>query len=230
MDPLTILFVATSVPLQVALVYLLLRGPLSRYFPLFLYVATFLVTTSAEFYVLRRWGPDREHYYDVYWFSELGLDLLLVFLVMSMTARALEGSPLRASVIRIFPFVLVAMAAIPFLLFETNVYTTAWNNSVSQVLNFGAVVMTFMLWSALLVGRTRDRQLLTVAVGLGLIGAGAALTLGIRQFTAEDSVLRGIADISHRLLHVASLLIWCWAFYPRKSAAPRPAEASIPDR
>jgi hypothetical protein len=161
-------------------------------------------------------------YYNVYWGGELLLDLLLFFLVITLTVRALEGSPLKPKIVRFFTFILAAMIIIPFVAFEHTVFTQRWNQSVAQLLNFGAAVMNLGLWSALVMTRQRDRQLLTVSAGLGIAVAGAALTLGVRQFTSQGDVLREITDSVHRLSQVASPLIWCWAFRPAKPNVSMP--------
>jgi hypothetical protein len=202
--------------LQVVALILLIRGPLTRYFPLFLYLLTWTGSTVAEGWVLRSKGGGNVMYYKVYWGGELLLDLLLFFLVISLTVRALEGSPLRPKIVRFFTFILAAMVIVPFVLFESKVGSEHWNQSVAQLLNFGAAVMNLGLWSALVMTRQRDRQLLTVSAGLGVAVAGAALTLGVRQFTSQGDVLREITDSVHRLSQVASPLIWCWAFRPAK--------------
>ena len=209
--------------LQVVLLILIARGPFNRYFPLFLYVLSSVAIFTAEGYVLQKWGADREHYYPMYWGGGFFLNLQLLLLMILLTMRALEGSPLRAKVTRFLGVILVVVLLVPFVAFASKVYTTRWNDSTSQLLTFGAAVMNLVLWGALLVGKRRDQQLLTVCAGLGVALAGAAITLGVRNFTDEDSLGRVIADYSHRLMDIGSALILCWAFRPaRKSIAVAP--------
>ncbi len=211
----------------VTLVFLV-RGPLSRYFGLFL----FLLTSSGAWilmgWVLLTQGPRNSALYrNVYWGSELLLDLLVFFLVIWLTARTLEGSPMRSKALRLLGGILVVVLATPFVLFHSHqIYSSWWNQRVAQLLNFGAGIMNLALWSTLLFTRQRDKQLLAVCAGLGVIVTGAALTLGVRLLTDEDSVLRNIADAVYRLTQIAGPAIWCWAFRPRKpKAAPTaPAE------
>lgn len=211
--------------LQVGALVLLLRGPLTRYFPLFLYLLTLTGDTVAEGWVLRTYGGGNPMYYNVYWGGELLLDLLLFFLVISLTVRALEGSPLKPKIVRFLLGVCVVVLVVPFLAFDHGVFSRKWNQSVAQLLNFGAAVMNLGLWSALVLSRPRDRQLLTVSAGLGIAVAGAALTLGVRQFTVDGDLLRQVSDSLHRMTQIASPLIWCWAFWssrPRIALPPGP--------
>jgi hypothetical protein len=206
----------TGMILQVIALILLVRGPLTRYFPLFLYLFTLLGISSALGWVYRTQGAHNELYFNVYWGGEILNDLLLFFLVISLTARSLEGSPLRPKISRLLGIVLVVVLVVPFVLFDSNVWGQRWNQSVAQLLNFGAGVMNLALWSALILSRQRDRQLLTVSAGLGVTVAGAALTLGVRQFTHQGDYLRAVTDVVYRISQIASPLIWCWAFRPAK--------------
>jgi len=213
--------------LQVILLVLIIRGPLSRYFPLFLYVLSSVAIYVAEGWVIQKWGADREHYYPVYWGGGLFLGLQLFLVMIILTLRALEGSPLRSKVLRFMGVVLVVVLVVPFVAFESRVGYTKWYDSTWQLLTFGAAVMNLALWGALLVSKLRDRQLLTVSAGLGVALAGAAVTIGMRNFTDEDSVGRVIADYSHRLLDIGSALILCYAFRPQRKSISIPTDAPV---
>ncbi len=211
--------------LQLVALVLLLRGPASRYFPLVLFLFTSTAVTVAQGWVLRTRGGADPMYFNVYWGGEIVLDGLLFFLVISLTVRALEGNPLKPKVVRFLTIVLAVIVILPFILFDSEVFGRRWNQSVGQLLNFGAAVMNLGLWSALVMSRQRDRQLLTVSAGLGVAVAGAALTLGVRQFTQQGDLLREISDSVHRITQMASPLIWCYAFRPTK---PRLSTPSVP--
>ena len=70
--------------------------------------------------------------------------------------------------------------------------------------------------------KNRDKQLFTVSAGLGVIVAGAALALGLRQLSNQDSFLREVADVVYRLTQIAGPAIWCWAFWPHKKKVAAP--------
>ena len=208
--------------LQVASLILLVSGPLNRYFPLFLYLLSLIVTTGAEAWVIRSVGVSNDLYFNVYWGGEFLLDALMFFLVISLTARALEGSPMRSKTLTLL-FVIVGVAVlVPFVAFDSDVFGRRWNQSVGQLLNFGVALMNLVLWSSLLLARQKDRQLLTVSAGLGVTVASAALTLGVRQFTSQGDVLRDIVDWVHRLSQCVGPAMWCWAFRPLKPRLARP--------
>jgi hypothetical protein len=197
---------------------LLACGPLTRYFPLFLYLFSLIATTVAETWAIWKVGVRDPLYFNIYWGGEFLLDLLMFFLVISLTSRALEGSPLRPKVARLMTVITLIALAAPFIIFDSEVFGRHWNQSVGQLFNFGAALMNMALWSALVLAKRRDRQLLIVSAGLGVTVAAAALTLGVRQFTAQDDGFRTVVDWVHRLSQCVGPLMWCYAFRP-----PRPS-------
>jgi hypothetical protein len=215
--------------LQIAALILLVRGPVARYFPIFLYLVTLIVITVTLSWVGGTQGVASPLYFNAFWGGELLLDLMVFFLVISLTVRALEGNAVRPKIVRFLTIVLIVTLAVPFF-FDSAIFGRRWNQSVAQLFNFGAAIMNLALWSALILSRVKDRQLFTVSAGLGVTVAGAALTLGVRQFTKQDDVLRTITDFVYRICQIASPLIWCWAFRPAKpnlSAPSVPTTASI---
>jgi hypothetical protein len=211
---------------QLLAVFLLLRGPFSRYFPVFLYLFTYLAVTGAQAWVYYTAGPSNHLYFQVYWGGTLLLDLMMFFLVISLTTRALEGNPMREKMVRLLGGIALLIPVIPFLIFDSTVFGRTWNQSVSQLLNFGAAVMNLALWSALILSRQRDRQLMSVSAGLGIMVACAALTLGVRRFTQQDDSIRVIADYLYRVGQIAGPAIWCKAFWPHRRFTPPAAEPS----
>jgi hypothetical protein len=213
--------------LQVGLLYLLVRGPLSRYFPLFLYVASYLGLTVVEGWYLSREGTSGMGYFGIYWGGELLLDVLMLMLVISLTMRALEGSPILGPVKKFLLVVMGVAVVLPFILFGKPGATTDWYRGTAQLLNFGAAIMNLGLWTALLTSRKRDRQLLAVSAGLGIALTSAAMTFGIGRFTQPNTFGREVAEYAHRFLQIGSFLIWCWAFrHVRKPAPAEPATVS----
>jgi branched-subunit amino acid transport protein AzlD len=207
-------YIFGGIGLELLCVLLLIRGPFTRYFPLFLYLVTILSVDSLGTWILQTEGLDSAGYSAIYWRSEVMVDLLLFFLVISMTARTLEGNPLRPKVIQMLTAVVAAVVVLPFLIFQSDISSGTWGQSTAQLLNFGAAVMVFVMWGALVISRQKDRQLQLVCVGLGLTVTAAALTLGVRKLTHKDSNLREISEVIYRMSQMAAPAIWCWAFRP----------------
>ncbi|MFM2123754.1 MAG: hypothetical protein RL328_205 [Acidobacteriota bacterium] len=215
--------------LQFAALILLLRGPVARYFPLFLYLMTVLGFSLGQMWVYSSAGTSSRLYFQLYWAGELLSDLLALVMIIQLTSRALEGNAMRAPLMRLLLVISGIALLVPFVLFASQPLTLRWNQSVAQLLNFGAALMNLALWTAIVASKNKDRQLMKVSAGLGLMVAAAALTLGVRQFTHQGDILRTIADYVYRLAQIAGPAIWCWAFRPaKKERADAPPAIATP--
>ena len=207
-----------SLVLQVVLIAFLLRGPVRRYLFFLLYSSVYLVATIVQVLVYRLRGQS-SLYRIVYWTGEVSLDLLLFLMVILLTYQALESAAARASAGRFLAGVAVIALLLPFVVFP-DPFKPRWFNSTSQMLNFGGAILNLGLWGALIARKNRDPQLLTLSVGLGIVVTGAAIEYGLRAFiTAGDA--RAVINLFSPVMHVASLVLWCWAFRPlARSTAP----------
>lgn len=197
-------------------VFYLIRGPFRRYPILLAYCVAELVTAAAEYFV-SNYGS-HQVFIRLYYADEVGIDLLLFFMVISFTYRALEGNPMRAAAGRILAVVTIGVLVLPFALFYRSIRDFAhFFSKTSELLNFGAAVMVLVLWTALLSAKARDRQLLMVSAGLGLQVTAQAIGFGIRQFLSGDQ--RWIVDLFMMIAHLPSIYLWVLAFRPAPKAA-----------
>ena len=210
--------------LSCIIVFLLLRGSYRRYPLIFLYCVLQLVASASEVYVLRVLGEPSNGpvFRTLYWTDEIILDLLLFLMVIALTYRALEGSPLRPQIGRFLGAVVVVILVVPFVLFNSTRFGTGWFNGTSQLLNFGAAIMNLGLWTALIGTRKRDPLLLKVSAGLGIAVTGAAIAYGLRKFTTAGGTERDLANLLKAITYVLSVMIWFWAFRPRGQKTPTP--------
>lgn len=210
--------------LQALLVLLLLRGPFRKYFIVFLYSTVYLLTTFLEVAVIRQSGKSAPLYAQLYWTNEIVLDLLLFLLVIVLTYRATEGSPLRGAVGKLLGVVVLVAAVLPFVIGSRPYFSLRWFRVTAQILNFGGTVMNLGLWTALIGSKRKDSQLLTVSAGLGVAVTGQAVYYGLRLLTTAPLV-RSTSDVINVLTYLAGVAIWCWAFRPVVQVASRSEEA-----
>jgi len=219
---------AAQVLLQLILLYLIVRGPFRRYFLIFAYCLAQTAQTLVDGAVLRKYGVSSNEYKIVFWGDAITVDLLLFFVVITLTYQALEGSPLQSKMTRLLAILSGVILILPFVVLKSRIFYTRWFNGTDQILNFGIAIMNLFLWTALIGNKKRDPQLLTVTAGLGARVAATAVLLGLRQFTEGGGIGREIADIAERLSIVVGTLIWCWAFRPStrpKKSAPATVQA-----
>lgn len=206
--------------LQVLLLVFLSRGFARKYFTLTAYASVLLILSSVEILVDLNLGRDSALFSRLYWTDEVILDLLLFLLVIVLTHRALDDNPLRSKADRLLGGVVLAAIVLPFFLFYSRgLFTPRWFNRTSQMLNFGAAIMNLGLWSALLLNKKRDTRLVTVSIGLGLAVTGAAVSYGVRYLNLNQTELN-LADLLKTTTHLASMLVWCRAFWPGGKRRP----------
>jgi hypothetical protein len=216
---------ATDGLFQLVLIVLLLKGPFRRY-PLLLLYCVFQISVV----VLSGWaffvtGTGSALYRNLYWTSDVIVDLLLFLMVITMTREVMKENPLWPVVGRILSVIVVAAVVLPFALFHP-FFKQSWYRHTSQLLSFGGALMNLFLWTGIIGKRDRDPQLLPVCAGLGVAVTGVAITYGLLQFTSAD--FRWLPDLFKSLTQVGSMVIWCWAFRP-SAREPSSRIQAIPD-
>jgi len=215
-----------SIASQITLIFLLLRSSSFRHYPfLLVYSVLQLIITAVEEYVYRVYSLASPIYGKLYWTDEVIMDLLLFLMVIVLTYRALESSPLRAGMGQLLGAVVVIVVTVPFVLFSARRFSTPWFDGTAQLLNFGGAIMNLGLWTALIGTKKRDPLLLTVSAGLGVAVTGAAIAFGLRRFTPPTSTPQQLANLFKTLTYLVSVAIWCWAFRPTARKSPTPPAA-----
>jgi hypothetical protein len=218
---LTLLPPAFSAALLLALAVLLLRGSFRQYPFLLAYCGTELAISLGEGFAFHSAGVKSALYRYVYWGGDVLHDLMLFLLVMTLTYKTLEGSPMRPATGRLLKIIAVAAVALPFVIYHPY-FNSRWFRHTSQLLSLGAAIMNLLLWTAIIGKKKRDPQLLMVSAGVGIAVTGLAIYYGMLQFMSSDSTHLA-PDLFHGLTHVAGNAIWVWAFRPsfgRRAASP----------
>ncbi len=201
---------------QLLLLYLLLRGPIRRYYLIFIYVVVETLGTYADKYAR---GLGGAQFRAVYYGTEVFTDLLLFVVVILFTYQIMEDSPLRAKVRKILALIALGTMVVPAVAFSSPYFSRAWYDSTIQLFNFGAAIMNLGLWTAIIATKNRDRQLMLVCAGLGIAVAGNAALWGMRKLTTGEA--RAVANLLIQIMYLVRLGIWCWAFRPqRKNPSP----------
>lgn len=223
--------VAWSIGLmQLGTVIFLLWGAARKYAFVLGYCLLQLFTSVLEVAVTRKFGPGSRQFRAVFWSDEIVLDLLLFFILLLLTHRAMEGSPAQGAMERMLGAVAVMAVALPFVFYREAFGKTAWFDHTSQLLNFGAAILNLGLWTALLGSPRKDRQLLTVSAGFGVTATGVAISFGLRRIIQVRGPAWVGANMVFGFAHLAGAMILCWAFRPsgrRLKPALRTARATM---
>lgn len=219
----------SSAVLLLVLAVFLLRGAFRQYSLLFVYCFTELAIVIGEGVAFYSGGLKSALYAYVYWTGDLLHDLMLFLLVITLTYKTLEGSPMRPATGRVLTIIAAAAVILPFVIFHPY-FTARWFGHASQLLSLGAAFMNLLLWTAIIGTKKRDPQLLMVSAGVGIAVTGLAIYYGlVLQFLSSNAV-RWLPELFHGLTHVAGNAIWCWAFRPafgRPRAARHQAQPAV---
>ncbi len=216
---------ATDTVLQLALVFLLVRGPFSRYLIFSLYAVAELAADMAEGIAYYRVGWASPVYRQIYWTDHIALDLLLFLVVITFTYAALGESPFRRTAAKILGVIAAVAMLLPLALLRNHhgkqhgYFDSQWFSHTSQILNFGAAIMNLVLWTALLSNRRRDSKLVTLSIGVGIVTSSAAIAWGAREWFPQQD--RWPIDTFMTLTHLVSVLLWCWVFRPKARQSGR---------
>jgi hypothetical protein len=209
----------STAALQVATVVFLFLRPIRKYGFVLAYLLLQLGTSAVEMTINSKLGTGSKLYFKIFWTDEIVLDILLFFILILLTYRAMEGSPAQGHMRRALGAVMVMAMVLPFVLFKGAFVTNAWFDHTSQLLNFGGAILNLCLWTALLGPRKRDPQLLTVSAGFGVVVTGVAISFGLRRLVhhpgaGAHSLAWSAANLIFVLAHLAGAASLCWAFRP----------------
>lgn len=207
--------------LQVATVVFLFLGPIRKYRFVLVYCLLQLGTSVAEMTVANQFGPKSKLYAKLFWTDEIVLDILLFFILILLTYRAMNGSPAQGQMRRVLGGVMLMAMLLPFVLFKGAFVTMSWFDHTSQLLNFGGAILNLGLWTALLGSRKRDPQLLVVSAGFGVVVTGVAISFGCRrllhfQGAGSHNLALAAANVVFVVAHLTGALTLCWAFRPAR--------------
>jgi hypothetical protein len=221
--------------IEFALIILLLRARFQKHIVFAFYVLAEFAADVSEWITYYRFGWGSPAYRKLYWIDRVTLDLLLFLVVIAFTYSALQDNPLRRKAAKALGVIVAVTSALPFAMLRNHhsrtygFFTSQWFNHAIQIWSFGAAIMNLVLWTALLSNRRRDPQLVTLSIGVGIATSTAAIVWGARQWLSQAN--RWPVDNFMTMMHLASLLLWCWAFRPKakgNSGGPTPPSSTPP--
>jgi hypothetical protein len=215
-----LIFVLSFV-LHVFVVASLWRGAYKTYPFVFVYCLLYLVTITGEAAIFAGAVPLSKMSKAVYYYRVNALrDFLLFSVVVSLIEHAMRDKPYRLRV-RYFLGVLAAIAVPLSLVIHSQTETfTLWMTQVVRDLSFGSGILTFLLWSLLIVSPKKDPQLLMVTGGLGVQFTGEAIGQSLRQLSNSYNGLfpthrHGILFVGNLITsasHLIQIYVWWEAF------------------
>ncbi|SRR5712692_1529374 len=189
----------------------LARGSFRRYFTLNLYMAASVAMSIARYFVLSRYGFNSDQYYYFYYYSDAILTICLYFALMGLYSIVFEELGATTQV-RVFSMLLLGGTA----LFSYGVVHQAESRMVtryvvemSQNLYFVGLILTYVLWGAVLKLRETRARVVQFVLSLGVYFSLYAAIYALRNLYPNfASVLAYVSPFTGTLLPLA----WNYAY------------------
>ena len=166
----------------------LIRGAFLRYFFLNLYVILTLFGDLVRQYILHYYGFNSPEYRYVYFYSDLLLTLSLFVAVISLASRVFAELDFGKYVRWVAVLLLLGTAGFSYgvIAQSANRLATNFAYELSQNLYFVGLVLTYILWGAVLKLRETRTRLVQMVLSLGLYfsayaGSYALINLGSKH-------------------------------------------------
>lgn len=183
-----------------------------RYFSLATYMLATVVGTGAQYFFLRTYGFQSTQYLYCYYYSDALLTISLFFVVMSFYRQVFQqlgaGKYVRgASVLLLSTTALFSFAVVHQ---NRDHLTDRFVVEMSQNLYFVGVVLTYLLWGAILKLKETRTRLIQLVLALGIFFSADAAGYALRNLFPglEPNFLKWVPPIVGTFLPLA----WAYTF------------------
>jgi len=154
----------------VVVVCSLWRGPFRRYFTLNLYMAMSFLASVGRYYVLAQHGLTSNEYTYFYYYSDAILTICLYFALMGLYAIVFEelGAAMRLRVFMMLLLIGTTLFSYSVVHQSEGRILTHYIVEISQNLYFVGLVLTYVLWAALLKLRESRVRIIQIVLSLGV--------------------------------------------------------------
>jgi hypothetical protein len=175
---------AASVLLDAAALVCALRArSFIKYLALNLYLATAGILTIVSFAILATRGYDSHQYYYFYYYSDAVLTIVLYFALMGLYSHVFAELHVGKYVHGLAMLLLLGIAVISFHVVDASRgrLLTHFVVEMSQNLYFVGLVLTYLLWGAVMKLRETRTRLIQFVLSLGVYFSAFAATYALRN-------------------------------------------------
>jgi len=175
----------------------LLRGAFLRYFFLNLYVLLCLSADGVRQCILRFYGVESQQYVYTYYYTDCLLVIALYVAIISLASRVFSELKLARYVRLVAVLLLLGTAGFSYAVVaqSTQRLATMFAFELSQNLYFVGLVLTYLLWGAVLKLREARTRLVQVVLSLGLYFSAYAGTYALVNMVPKYEVLQYLGPI-----------------------------------
>jgi hypothetical protein len=195
-----------------------------RYITLNLYVIVATISSISSWGILRTVGFHSRQYYYFYFYSDTLLTICLYFVLMGLYSRVFAELGWSKYIRWAAMVVLGATALVSYLLVATSHdrLATVFATELSQNLYFVGLVLTYVLWGAVMKLRETRTRLIQFVLSLGVYFSAFAASFALSNLYPSITLLQYVQPILGILLPAA----WAYTF-SQVSEDARLAVASV---
>jgi hypothetical protein len=189
----------------------LLRGPFRRYFTLNLYMSMSFLVSVGRYFVFTQHGLMSSEYIYFYYYSDAILTICLYFALMGLYAIVFEelGAAMRLRVFMMLLLIGTTLFSYSVVHQSEGQMLTHYIVEISQNLYFVGLVLTYVLWAALLKLRESRVRVIQIVLSLGVYFSINAANYALHNAYPNLRVIwEYLPPVAGMLLPVA----WIYAF------------------
>ena len=188
------------------------RKSLRHYFALTTYMLCALAVGCGQYLVIRKSGVSSNHYWYFYYYTSSLLTILMYFVIVQFYEQAFAELRVNQYVRGGALFLLISTALFSYLVVRHNTdrLTTDFVVELGQNLYFVGVVLTYMLWAAILHLKETRTRLIQLVLALGIYFSGNAGSYALRHLfpDLQSAFLQWLPPLFGALLPLA----WLYTF------------------
>jgi hypothetical protein len=203
----------TGFLLEVALVVCILyRHAFSRYYAVAIYMSAEVVAECLHCACIARYGIDSRQFYYLYYYTESLLTILLFFVIIQFYEQVFAELNVSRHIRTTASVLLFATALFSYLVVRQHEghLTRAFVVELGQDLYFVGVVLTYMLWGAILKLRETRTRLIQLVLALGVYFSATAGIYALRNLfpDLQQALLQWLPPLFGTFLPLA----WTYTF------------------
>jgi Na+/citrate or Na+/malate symporter len=188
------------------------RKELSRYLPLTIYMFAVALVNCGQYWCIERFGFASQQYFYCYYYTESLLIILLFWTIIQFYQQTFREMNVSGYIRGGAVLLLLATSLFSYIVVHENRnhLTTRFVVELGQNLHFVGMVLTYLLWGAILKLRETRTRLIQFVLALGVYFSATACTYALRNLFPglQPSVLRWVPPIMGVWLPIA----WAYTF------------------
>ena len=193
-------------------VCLLVRKQFIRYIPLNFYMLCSAFVTCGQFLLIRKYGISSQTYVYFYYYTDSLLMILMFWVIIKLYQQVFDEMKVSTQIRGAALILIVATALFSYGVVHQNRsnLTGHFVVELGQNLYFVGVVLTYLLWGAILKLRETRTRLIQLVLALGIYFSATAGTYALRNLfpSLQPSLLKWVPPIFGTWLPLA----WAYTF------------------